>query len=211
MNNQEINQKILQAAMEIAAEKGWNKMNLVDAAHRYHLPLNVVREQFPYKASLLLYLNRLADQAALDLDYQQQPVPEYLFDLFMERFDVLQHYRHGFIAALKTLPFNPPLAFIMGMATENSMKWMAESADININGLRGIGCIKGLTAIWGLGLRVWIKDESEDMAQTMASLDKIIKKAGTYAPYFVKRTHDCKNRPSASALPSLKREKSEEI
>lgn len=188
LNHDEIHPKILQSAMNLAAQRGWNHMTLVDAAHHCHLPLDLVREQFPCKSSLLLYLNRLADQAALKETYQQQPIPDYLFDLFMERFDIFQHYRQGFISALKTLPFNPPLALIMHFATQNSMKWMAQAAQINTNGLRGIGCIKGLTAIWVLNLKVWIKDESEDMAQTMASLDKTLKKAKPFASYFIKKT-----------------------
>lgn len=187
MSDEKIRQQILKNAMDLAAEQGWNKMSLSDAARRCSLSLDVVRKIFPCKTSLLLYLNRLADQAALKQFYQQQPVPEYLFDLFMERFDTFQHYRQGFISAVHTLPFNPPLAFLLQITIQNSMKWLAEAAEINTSGLRGMACIKGLTAIWVLNMRVWLKDETDDLSQTMASLDKSFKKAEKFARYCVQR------------------------
>lgn len=192
MDNDRIKQELLQSAMELAAQQGWKQTTLTDAAHHCNIPPNTARKAFPCKESLLFYLNRLADQAALKQIYKQQPVPEYLFDLFMERFDVFQHYRRGLISALQTLPFNPPLALLMNLAIQNSMKWVAEAAEINVGGLSGIACVKGLTAIWILNMRVWIKDESPDMAQTMASLDRTLKQAGKIAPYLVKRTSKTK-------------------
>lgn len=190
MSNEEINLKLFNSAMKLAAEQGWHKMSLVEAAIQADIPVQTARQCFPCKASLLIYLNRLADESALTQTYQNQPVADYLFDLFMSRFDVLQEYRAGILSALQTLPFNPPLALMMGIATKNSMRWMAESAQINTYGIKGIACIKGLTAIWAVNMRVWIKDETQDLSQTMASLDQTIKKAGKFAHYFVTRKND---------------------
>ncbi|MDI2090870.1 TetR family transcriptional regulator [Commensalibacter oyaizuii] len=190
MNNEEIQLQLFNKAMTLAAQNGWSSMSVAQAAQQADIPLNLARRYFPCKSSLLLYLNRLADETALEQKYQDQPVAEYLFDLFMSRFDLFQEYRNGIISALRTLPFNPPLAIMMGIATQNSMRWIAESAQINTHGVRGLACIKGLTAIWTLTLRVWIKDDSQDLSQTMASLDQAIKKAGKLAPYFVTKTND---------------------
>lgn len=190
MNNEEINLKLFNTAMKLAAEQGWHKMTLVEAAQQADVPVPTARQIFPCKASLLVYLNRLADESALTQKYQNQPIADYLFDLFMSRFDVLQEYREGVISALHALPFNPPLALMMAIATKNSMRWIAESAQINTYGIRGIACVKGLTAIWALNMRVWIKDDTQDISQTMASLDQTIKKAGKFASYFVVHKND---------------------
>ncbi|MDI2112561.1 TetR family transcriptional regulator [Commensalibacter nepenthis] len=197
MNNEATTLKLLNGAMNIAAEQGWNQMSIVEAARQTDIPIHIARQQFPCKSSLLLYLNRLADESTLEQSYIGQPVADYLFDLFMSRFDFFQEYRKGFISALHTLPFNPALAIIMGIATQNSMKWIAESAHIKTHGIKGIACIKGLTGIWALNMRVWIKDDTADLSQTMASLDQTIKKAGKFAPYFV-----IKNEDSTSENPS---------
>lgn len=187
MNSKEIDLKLFNSAMNLAAEHGWNQLSLVEAAQQAEIPPQTARQHFPCKASLLVYLNRLADEAALTQTYQEQPVSDYLFDLMMSRFDVLQDYRKGVISALHTLPYNPPLAVMMGIATKNSMRWIAESAQINTYGIKGIICIKGLVAIWAVNMRVWAKDETQDLSETMASLDQTIKKAGKFSPYFVTR------------------------
>lgn len=190
MNNEEIDLKLFNSAMKLAAEQGWNQMTLVDAAQQADIPVQTARMRFPCKSSLFIYLNRLADESALAQTYQEQPVADYLFDLFMSRFDVLQEYRDGVVSALHTLPLNPPLALMMGIATKNSMRWIAESAQINTFGIKGIACIKGLTALWVINMRVWIKDDTQDLSKTMASLDQTIKKTGKFAPYFVTRKND---------------------
>lgn len=190
MNNEETDLKLFNAAMKLAAEQGWNQMTLVKAAQQADIPVQIARQRFPCKASLLVYLNRLADESALTQTYQDQSVADYLFDLLMSRFDILQEYREGVISAIHTLPFNPPLALMMGIATKNSMRWIAESAQINTYGIKGIACIKGLTAIWALNMRVWIKDDTQDLSHTMASLDQTIKKAGKFSSYFVVRKNN---------------------
>ena len=40
------------------------------------------------------------------------------------------------------------------------------------SGLRGAFRIEGLGAIYGAAMRVWLKDETDDLSKTMAELDK---------------------------------------
>lgn len=185
MNYEKIDQKIFESAMELAAEQGWNTITLTQAAQHAGVSVAIAQKRFACKDSLLHYLNQLANQAALEQPYNQQPTADYLFDVFMSRFDVFQRYRKGIISALHTVPFNPPLIIMLGISTQNSMRWIAESAEIDTHGLKGLACIKGLTAIWALNLRVWAKDTTSDLSKTMASLDQTIQKAGKIAPYFV--------------------------
>lgn len=191
MDYEEIDQKIFQAAMNLSAKKGWRNFTLIEAGKLANIPLETVRERFPCKAALLFYLNRIADQSALHEDNQQQQVSEYLFDSLMRRFDCFQLYREGIISVLRILPFDPPLAFALSLASQNSMRWIANAAGINTRGVRGIICIKGLAAIWAYSLKYWMKDQSADLSATMAALDKSIKKAGNIAPYVVGKS--CKN------------------
>ena len=52
------------------------------------------------------------------------------------------------------------------------MRWMLEAAGIDAGGPAGALRTKGLMLVWLDVLRVWQSDESEDMARTMAHLDK---------------------------------------
>ena len=57
------------------------------------------------------------------------------------------------------------------------MRWMLETAEISTSGPNGCLTVKGLVALWFATLRIWEGDESEDMARTMAALDKNLRRA----------------------------------
>ena len=51
------------------------------------------------------------------------------------------------------------------------------SIGIGAAGLPGIVKVKGLAAIYMSVLRVWLNDDSEDMAKTMSALDRALRRA----------------------------------
>lgn len=57
------------------------------------------------------------------------------------------------------------------------MATMLEAAGLSASGCRGMLRVKGLSAIYLSSLKVWLKDESQDMAKTMAALDKKLNQA----------------------------------
>jgi hypothetical protein len=52
-----------------------------------------------------------------------------------------------------------------------SLAAMLEAARISSSGVKGLIRTKGLAAIYLATLRIWLRDDSPDMAKTMASLD----------------------------------------
>ena len=71
-----------------------------------------------------------------------------LFDLVMRRIDVLQAHRAGVLALLYALPHEPPTAVLLACATKRSLRWLAQSAGVDLAGLRGELKLRGLVAIW---------------------------------------------------------------
>jgi len=49
---------------------------------------------------------------------------------------------------------------------------MLETSGISASGLKGALRLKGLLAVYMTGLRVFANDESDDLAKTMAEVDK---------------------------------------
>ena len=183
----EFDQALLTSAFAQVAERGWRNLNLVDAARAADLPLDRTRERFPGAAALLLRLGSLADQAALaeasGEGFAGAPAPsprERLFDMLMRRFDVLQQHRGGVIGLLRALPSDLPTGLLLTDATSRSMRWMLEGAGIEATGFRGVFRVNGLLAVWLYALRAWEKDESPDLAGTMAALDRALDRASRY-------------------------------
>lgn len=177
IDREEFDLALLEAGFALAAEKGWNRFSLVEAGHRAGLPVDEVRGRFPFRHSLLLRLGRLADESAFRDDGLGGSVRERVFDLFMRRFDVFQQYREGIRAVLQALPTDPGLAVILGAATLDTMRWMADLGGVERNGLSGAMRLNALVGVWGFALRAWEKDESPDLSQTMAALDQALDKA----------------------------------
>lgn len=172
---------LLDAAMNLAAMSGWRRLTLVDAAREAGLPVDAVRARFPFKHMLLTRLGRIADESALRDDGAGITVRERVFDLLMRRFDVFQQYREGIRAVLHALPYDPPLAALMAVLTLDTMKWIADVAGVDTEGLRGKIAVNGIAGIWAYTLRAWEKDESLDLSSTMAALDQALDRAERFS------------------------------
>ena len=143
-------------------------------------PTNWVYGTFASKTAILAAFSRRLDAeilAALDADATEAPVRERLFDVLMKRFDALNPHRQA-IANILRDSCADPLAAICGLAPLcQSMAWMLEGAGIGSQGPLGLVRIKGLSMIYLSALAVWLRDDSPDMAKTMAHLDKRLRQA----------------------------------
>jgi ubiquinone biosynthesis protein COQ9 len=177
----DFDQKVLAAAFEAIAARGWAGFEIAAAARTAGLPLPEVRRRFPRRMAVLVKLGRLADAHALGALDEARPegeaVRDLLFEMLMRRIDVLQRYRAGVIAILRALPFDPPLAAFLTAAHLNSMSWLLAAAGVSTRGPLGRLRCKGLLAVWLWTLRTWARDESPDLSATMAALDDALRRA----------------------------------
>lgn len=180
MDNDLFDATLLRSALERAASHGWRRVTVVDAARDAGLSLETARRRAPCKAMLLLTLGRLADEAALVEDESEGSVREKLFDMLMRRLDVFQQYREGVRSVLRALPTDPALAILLGGATLESMKWIANAAGMETNGLTGGLRLQALLGVWTMTLRAWDRDDSQDMGTTMAALDQALDRAARF-------------------------------
>jgi hypothetical protein len=60
----------------------------------------------------------------------------------------------------------------------SSMGWMLDGAGLSAAGLKGRLRAKGLLAVWVWTLRAWERDTGDDLAATMAALDKALDRVG---------------------------------
>lgn len=166
--------RVVVAAMELAAERGWSGLSMAEIAERAGLPLGEMLERFPAKRHVLDGVGRIADLAMLEADAAMdagEPARDRLFDRVMRRFDALLPLRPGLRRVVEELP-RDPLPFLGSLPRlGRSMAWTLEAAGIPAGGLAGIARTKALSAVYLRAMRVWLDDDSADLARTMASLD----------------------------------------
>jgi len=173
-------ESVIDTAMQLTAKRGWERVSLRDVARAANLPLAALYSRFPGKTRLLAALSERVDSAVLaehdPADTADEPARDRLFDVLMLRFDHLQPYRTAIGSILRCYQRDPVLALGGLRRLRRSMTWMLEAADLTTSGVRGEMRVTGLCAIYVATLRVWVDDDSTDMAKTMAALDGYLRR-----------------------------------
>jgi hypothetical protein len=184
MNDEDFDAALVASAFAIAGARGWRHVSAAAAAREAGLDLATARARFAGHGPILRRFGQLADQHALTGALTEGTVKDRLFDVLLRRVDFLQSHRAGVIALLRILPLKTHLAAWLAQETEISMGWMLEAAGLEALGPRGAIRKKGLLAVWAWGLRAWLRDESEDLAATMAAFDVALTRADQIAARF---------------------------
>ena len=177
MDTNEFDKAVVAAVFGQAGLVGWRSVNLVSAAQDAGLDLVRLRVRFPGKNAVLLRFGVMADQGALGAAPSAGTAREKLFDLVMARFDALQEHRAGVLSLMDALRTDPGLALMLWGATLRSMRWLLDAAGVPTGGPLGALRVQGMGAVWAYALRAWEKDESGDMASTMAAVDRALDRA----------------------------------
>ncbi|MGD1878396.1 MAG: TetR family transcriptional regulator [Kiloniellaceae bacterium] len=170
---------IIDTAFDLALERGWRDLSLAEIAEAADLPLSTVYPLFPSKQAILDGFARQVDAAMLAEGSEglDTPARDRLFDMLMRRFDALQPYREALGVVLQD-QLRDPLGACCGLGRlGRSMAATLEAAGFSTTGCRGALRMKGLSAIYLATVRTWLRDDSEDMAATMAQLDKQLTRA----------------------------------
>jgi AcrR family transcriptional regulator len=167
--------RIIEAAMARIAEEGWRRVSLAAIAEAADLPILRVYRTFPSKPAILCGLARRIDEAVLaaplETEIDERP-RDRVFDVLMRRFDALQPYKAAFAKMRRDLPLDPPAALAAGAGLLRSVSWMLEGVGISTAGIGGVIAVKLTAAAYLMAQRVWIGDDSPDLAPTMAELDR---------------------------------------
>jgi len=182
----DIGGKVIEAAMELAATRGWRPLTLSDIAKAAALPLSSVYPDFPSKQAVLDAFAQRIDLAVLaeeepEEDTAGMSARDRLFDVMMRRFDALQPYKAAVGNILYDQLRDPAAAAASLPQVARSMRWMLEAAGIDASGLAGMARLQGLIGLYLACLRVWLRDDSADMTKTMAALDGYLRRTEAWA------------------------------
>ena len=172
----DIPQHVIDTAMELARERGWRDLSLADIAEAAKVPLSQVYAIYPSKQAILSAFTRMIDAKVIaeDSEAGEEPAKDRLFDVIMRRFDALGPYKEALAAIVQDQSRDPLSAACGASRLARSMTCMLEAAQLSAGGVRGMVRVKALAAVYLATLRVWFKDDADDLPKTMASLDRYL-------------------------------------
>jgi len=175
-----VRDRIIDAALKIAADKEWRTISLGDIARATRISLATLQENFGSKTAIVAAIMARTDATVLsgvDSSAEAEPAHDRLLDAVMRRLDALQPHKSAIRSILREIPADPAGAICLAPGFFNSMAWTLESAGIGSAGPGGRLRVKGLGAIYLGALCVWVKDESTDQGRTLAFLDRRLRQA----------------------------------
>ena len=169
--------RLVDAALSLAGRQGWRRTGLAEIAAEAGLSLAETYDAAPSKLALLAAFHRRIDHAALaEAGDAEAPPRDRLFDVLMRRFDALGPHRAALRAILRDSQGDP--ALLLGAAAlVHSMSWMLEAAGVSASGLLGRVRAHLLSGLYLWVLRVFLDDDSTDLAKTMAALDRQLRRS----------------------------------
>lgn len=170
--------------LTLVAAEGWRAVTLARIAAACELSLSELYSRYNSKSDLLVAYARRIDAAMLAAlgpvpgPDEDGAVKDRLFEAIMARLDALAPHKAAIRVLMRELPADPvALACFLYGGLRRGLDWALASAELDAPGLSGILRRKLLGAIYLDTLRVWLSDDSTDMAQTMAHLDKRLRQA----------------------------------
>lgn len=174
--------RILDATLALAEREGWRRASLGAIAAEAGVPLHDVYGEFRSRAAILGALMARTDAAVLagTASGSEDTGRDRLFDVLMRRFDAMKPHRAGLKAIARDLGTDPPTALCSAPAFLRSMAWMLEAAGLSSAGIRGRLHVRALGVLYLCVMRVFVDDDTEDLAKTMAALDRRLSQAAPW-------------------------------
>lgn len=173
--------RLIDAALRLAAVQGWSDTTMAEIAEAAKVPLAEARRTFASKQALLAAFFARIDEAmlrGLDGEAADEPVRDRLFDLIMRRFDAMGPYKDGIRAITREQARDPVALFCLAAGPmRRSIDWMLAGARVRPWGPLQPMQRKGLGLIFLGAMRAWFRDDSVDLAKTMAAVDRGLARA----------------------------------
>lgn len=174
-------QKIIHAGLQVMAAQETQKITLLDIANKLSVAEQDLYPFIQHPSDIFNLITRQTN-TLLAQDYESDPnIPkrDQYFDLIMERLDLLQPYKTDIARFIKNIPKNPLVLATFFPDFERSIILMMRLAGDHPDQASHYTIRLGLTGAYLSTIRIWIKDDSEDSAKTMAHLDQCLNRLGS--------------------------------
>ncbi len=181
-NRQPGAERILSAALVLIADKPWHSISMEMIAESAGATLTTVYKYYPTKLHLVSgFIERINKRLLLEHDYndRDEPKRDRLIDVLMRRLELLQPYKKAVHSIIASTVFDPYSTLCLIPSFSKAMAWSLEAGGLNSSGFVGLIRVKVLSIIYLSTMRVWLKDESEDLSLTLSYLDRSVRRVET--------------------------------
>jgi len=208
--------RIIASALRLAERRGWLDLSLGEIAAQAGIPLAEMRREFQSKGQILSDFSRALDQAVLEkFAAPGSDVPrDRLFDVMITRFELMQPYKPALRRIAQDLGTSLGETYRQLRPALKSQYWMLAAAGISGEGGRGLMRVQGLLAIYARVFPIWLEDDDQGMARTMAALDRRLRRGESVlrgiervrqrfqdVAAAIRGRRDADGRPAATAAP----------
>ena len=173
-------QRIITAALDLAAKQNWRGIALHAIATEAHVTMAQLHKAYPTKTAILAaFIQQIEASVLVNCGKfgPEDTARDRLFEVLMCCFEALANHRDAVARIAGDIPRDPILVLELAPVFFKSMQWALEAASISSTGINGCLRMNGLTVVWLVTLRVWLADDSPDRARTMAMLDRNLRRA----------------------------------
>lgn len=175
---------LLKIAFDLLAERGSAGFSFAEVARRADTDLAAVYAELPDRAALLCRLGRRLDAAMLALEPAEldgMSIRERLFELIMRRLDAMADYKAG-LGALARRPGREPMLLAAACCNLDRLsRRLLDAAGSQHGPVLALMARRALGLVYLRTFRVWLDDDTPDMARTLAELDRRLQQAETVA------------------------------
>ena len=165
--------------------KGWNRLTRKDILKDCPEPLKKFSCTTSPKQAIWIYLFWHIDQRLEQISQgisSKVSLHDALFEGIMTLFDTLQPYK-DFLKLTLRLNAHQTISYDLLKHLDDRCQFILENAGISTANLKGVLRIKVMQLLVAASAYVWLKDESEDSAETMSFIDQKLRQTSELAGY----------------------------
>ena len=185
-------EKLVSAALAAIEKSGWKSLSLISLARKAKIPPATLYELCPDKRTLLALIAKRIDIAALERANEpdtDMPPRDRAFDAIISCFESMTTLKPAIRVIREDSKGDPAAILDVLPATMRSAYWIADAAGLQTTGWQGLLATRGIGILLAETLPVWLED-GEDLAKTMAHVDRRLRLIEEWAERLQRRPED---------------------
>ena len=173
----------VERTLELIEGRGWRQFTFSDLAVDRGEPLHEIEQLFPEKEAIYMAVHkwldrRVAEASDDDLEMmegdelQGESKKEMLFDMLLSRIELMTPYKKAIQQLYDDIWTNPKSMMAMTVLLQAKMVSMLQAVGVRESYIPLDAQAAALGTAYTSVLEIWFTDDSADLSQTMAELDR---------------------------------------